>query len=309
MTARARLVTAALACLLPLGGCGDRSADESTARGSSGGSAGGADSRSGSVPGTSIPDDFPLSTGMGAPQDSIPTARTGTGLRDLELCGSSPLRGLGIRDRMVADDSGGEAADTRELVLLGSPDEAVAVAQELADLASTCEPAASSGRQVVQTRTEVVGSPFAPPPATTLVQTYVVDGAPGTGATVVHVVPVGAALLVASTYGGWTRAESPQAVHRTVEPLRETVSALGVFADGSIDPAAEPTEPTGAPTGSPDVSGPGSSVLEVTRVGAARGLVQTYGEGSLASLDERADAATRTTGKNPAMCVFTKTGC
>ena len=56
--------------------------------------------------------------------------------------------------------------------------------------------------------------------------------------------------------------------------------------------------------------GLGSSVLQVTRVGSARLLVSTYGEGSLASLDGQADEVT-TTSENilPAMCVFTKTGC
>ena len=56
--------------------------------------------------------------------------------------------------------------------------------------------------------------------------------------------------------------------------------------------------------------GLGSSVFQVTRVGTARLMVQTYGEGSLASLDEQADGVTATTGTIvPAMCVFTKTGC
>ena len=55
----------------------------------------------------------------------------------------------------------------------------------------------------METLTEVRESPFGPAPATTLVQTYTFDGEPGDGATVVHVVPVGAALLVTSTYGQW----------------------------------------------------------------------------------------------------------
>ena len=50
--------------------------------------------------------------------------------------------------------------------------------------------------------------------------------------------------------------------------------------------------------------------FQVTRVGSARLMVQTYGEGSLAWLDEQADGVTGTTEKIvPAMCVFTKTGC
>ncbi len=56
--------------------------------------------------------------------------------------------------------------------------------------------------------------------------------------------------------------------------------------------------------------GLGSSVFQATRVGSARLMVSTYGEGSLASLDEQADQVTGTTGKIvPAMCVFTNTGC
>lgn len=56
--------------------------------------------------------------------------------------------------------------------------------------------------------------------------------------------------------------------------------------------------------------GLGSSVFQVTRVGSARLMVHTYGEGSLESLPDQADDVTRTTEKIlPAMCVFTKTGC
>ena len=57
-------------------------------------------------------------------------------------------------------------------------------------------------------------------------------------------------------------------------------------------------------------TGLGSSVFQVTRVGSARLMVQTYGEGSLAWLDEQADGVTGTTEQIvPAMCVFTRTGC
>jgi hypothetical protein len=362
---------------------------------------------------------------MGGPQDTIPTARTGTGLRDLELCGTSPLRGLGIRDRMVADNSGGESAHTRELVLLGNPDETRTVAEAFADLASDCDKPDTRGG--METTTEVVASPFRPEPATTLVQTYTVDGEPGTGVTVVHVVPVGAALLVTSIYGQWPRDEAQEAVDQTVEPLRQTVAALAMFDDGSTptdEPSAEPgaepppgvTVPGDFPLGAgmvedggdfevtapssdaegrgavemcgrevwpsagsahnvtrlvttalgPEyadrrellvhgdaeqaveamatirsavaqcresgnrvwtvldretgydtvtvgltyIDGLGSSIFQVTRVGSARLMVQTYGEGSLASLEGQADEVTGTTKKIlPAMCVFTKTGC
>ncbi|MCY4725266.1 hypothetical protein NYO98_03170 [Nocardioides sp. STR2] len=467
MRHRARLVTAALACTLALSaGCGDRSPDEPATGGSSATSA-----TDGAGTGTAIPDDFPLSSGMGAPADTVPTSRSGTGLRDLELCGTSPLRGLGTRDRMVADASGGESADTRELLVLGAPDDARRLADRLAGLVSDCtEPDASRD---METRTEVLASPFGPGPATTLLQTYSFDGEPGTGATILHVVPVGAAVLVTSTYGHWTRQRARDAVEASVAPLRETVDALAVFGEAptsaptpsetptespSETPTATPTEtssgspsetptesptvspgspspsaPASSPTSSPstpptaparipsdfplgvglpedggddDVTAPtddvamdpvemcgrdvwpaagaagtrhlysavlgpeyydgrelvvhadadaavaamsgvrraardcrrsanqvwtvlardtgydtvtlgltyddglGSSVYQVTRVGSARLMVQTYGEGTLASLDRQADEVTATTNQIvQAMCAFTKTGC
>ena len=218
MRHRARLVTAALACTLALAaGCGDQSAGGPTTGGSSDGSV--ASASDGTSPGTAIPDDFPLSSGMGGPADTVPTSRSGTGLRDLELCGTSPLRGLGTRDRMVADNSGGESADTRELLVLGAPDDARRLADRLAGLVADCaEPDASRD---METRTEVLASPFGPGPATTLLQTYSFDGEPGTGATIVHVVPVGAALLVTSTYGQWTRERARDAVDATVGAAAE----------------------------------------------------------------------------------------
>jgi hypothetical protein len=420
---RPKLPTVALACVLALAGCGDRASDgaaaseERTSLPSTPG------------PGTEIPDDFPLSAGMGGPRDDIATSRTGTGLRDLELCGTSPLRDLGTRDRMVADNSGGESANTRELVLLGNPDEAALVARAFADLVTGCaEPGASGGMETV---TEVRESPFGARPAATLLQTYTFDGEPGTGATVIHVVPVGAALLVTSTYGQWSEDDLEQALDATRGPLQGTVDALAMFADGSTpSPGAESEEPEEPAATSPGVreipgdlplaaglpedggdfevaapspdgegmgevemcgrvvwplggtaggtrrlvtgaTGPeyfdgrellvhsdaeaadnamaavrraarecrssgnqvwtvldrdtghetvtmgltyadglGSSVFQVTRVGQARLMVSTYGEGSLASLDAQADEVTETTGKIVrAMCVFTKTGC
>lgn len=231
--ARLRTVgpTVALACALVLAGCGDRPSDGTT----------GTQEPATPEPGTEIPDDFPLSTGMGGPEDVIATSRTGTGLRDLELCGTSPLRGLGAtRDRMVADNSGGESADTRELVLLGNPDEAAGVARAFSDLVAGCaEPDVSGG---VETVTQVRGSPFGASPATTLVQTYAVDGEPGTGATVIHVVPVGAALLVTSTYFAVGSSPSPApeygegslaSLHAQADEVTETtgkiVRAMCVF--------------------------------------------------------------------------------
>ncbi len=429
MRHRARLLTAALACTLALVGCGtEPSADDASGAGadaSDGSTEAAGEPEASATVSTEIPDDFPLASGMGGPQDAIGTSRSGTGLRDLTLCKTSPLRGLGLRDRMVADNSGGESANTRELVLMGSADEAALVARSIADLPQSCSAPDTSGG--VETVTEVRESPFGPGPAATLVQTYTFDGEPGTGATVIHVVPTGAALLVTSTYGQWSLDDLEEGVASTVEPLRETVAAMEQFDDGST-PTQEPTEePTQEPTavteiprdfplalglpeddGETTVSEPsadgdgmgevemcgqvvwpgagttgatrrlvtgavgpeyfdgrelvvhaeadeavaamevfrraaqdcrtvrnqvwtvldrdtgydtvtvgltysdglGSSVFQVSRVGAARLMVSTYGEGSLASLDAQADAVTGTTEKLvPAMCVFTKTGC
>ena len=421
MRTRPALAYAALACALALAGCGEPVLEDASTVGT--------DARAAAAGrGTAIPDDFPLSAGMGGPQDVIATSRTGTGLRDLALCGTSPLRGLGLRDRMIADNSGGESANTRELVLLGDAESATLVAQAFADLPSDCDnPARSDG---TATLTEVRESPFGPSPATTLLQTYTFDGRPGDGATVIHVVPVGAAVLVTSTYGQWTRDDLAEAVASTVDPLRATVAAMDAFAVDDA-PSPEPTPATAPATGSPaavtavpddfplavgladddgdttlsppsadgegmgeiamcgrevwpldgtaggtrrlvtGAEGPeyfdgrelvvhadeevaanamavlrqaaqdcrtsgnqvwtvldedtghdtvtvgltysdglGSSVFQVTRVGSARLMVSTYGEGSLAGLDEQAAGVTATTEKIvPAMCVFMKTGC
>ncbi|RYC11182.1 hypothetical protein [Nocardioides zhouii] len=428
MRHRARLFAATLTCAVALVGCGGQPSDLATSGdGAADDTVSDATTEQSDGPAeveptgaTTIPDDFPLSSGMGGPDDAIATSRTGTGLRDLTLCGTSPLRGLGTRDRMVADNSGGEALDSRELLILGSPDEAAKVAQSFADLTSRCD--LTIVKDGVQTTTEVRESPFGSHPATLLVQTYAVDGESVPGAIVIHVVPVGAALLATRTYGEWEDVE--QGIADTVALTRDTVSAMALF-DRAASPGATPTAgPAGVVTPVPDdfplavglpeddgeteVSPPspdgdgigvvemcgrevwplggtaggsrrlvtgalgpeyfdgrelivhadaevasnvmavlrgaagdcrsvdhqvwtvldrdtgydtvtvgltydnslGSSVFQVTRVGAARLMVQTYGEGSLASLDEQADGVTETTGKIvPAMCVFTKTGC
>jgi hypothetical protein len=419
MRSSGRRLAAALACTLALAACGSEPSDDATSRmdRADGTSAQGTPPPE---PATGIPDDFPLSSGMGGATDAIPTSRSGTGLRSLELCGTSPLRGLGTRDRMVADNSGGEALDTRELVLLGSPDAASLVAQAFSDLPNECDLRSTSDG--METTTEVRESTFGAAPAADLVQGYVFDGEPGPGHLIVHVVPVGAALLVTQTYGEWP--DVSEGIARTADAVAEVVDAMAVFADPETTTTAPGTAPPQASTEIPDdfplaaglpqddgetevsppsqdgdgmgevdmcgtvvwpvldtpggttrllasASGPewfdgrelvvhatptlaarameamrvaaatcrsadhqvwtalepdtgldtvtmgltydnglGSSVFQVTRVGSARLMVSTYGEGSLASLEEQAHAVTGTTEKIvPAMCVFTKTGC
>ncbi len=271
----------------------------------------------------------------------------------------------------------------------------------------------------METTTEVRASTFGRAPAAVLVQGYVFDREPGPGHLVVHVVPIGAALLVTQTYGEWTDVSDGTA--QTAGPLADVVEAMAVFADAdsetSPSPASGPAPiPDDFPLGvglpeddgetkvSPPSSdgmsmgpvelcgqevwpllgtsgaghrlvtsalgpeyhdgrelivdadaeaatramavlrsavetcrtdgnrvwtvldhdtghdtvtigltyarGLGSSVFQVTRVGSARVIVETYGEGSLASLDGQADGVTGTTEQIvPAMCVFTRTGC
>lgn len=409
MRSSARRLTAALACTLALAACGSQPSGDASARGDT--------SRTIPAPATGISDDFPLSAGMGGPEDAIPTSRTGTGLRSLELCGSSPLRGLGTRDRLVADNSGGEALNTRELVLLGSADAAADLAQSLADLSSEC--ASTPLPDGWELTTEVRRSPFGEAPDAVLVQRYLLDGESMPGVRIVHVVHDGAALLVTWTYGEWD--DVADGVRQTTEPLRQTVAAMAVFGEGAgsspepaplaltpipadfplavglpepdgetmvdvpsadgdgigvVEMCGQEVWPLGGTAGGSrrlvtDAHGPewldarelvvhadaevasnvmaalrqaarecrtndhevwtvlgrdtgydtvtvgltydrglGSSVFQVTRVGSARLMVQTYGEGSLASLDEQADGVTGTTEQIlPAMCVFTKTGC
>lgn len=256
MRFRPELATAALACALALTGCGADSSPDAA----SGDGATPADRSPTAAPdpdGTTatsaeIPADFPLSVGMGGPEDTIPTSRSGTGLRDLELCGTAPLRGLATRDRMIADNSGGESANTRELVLLGSADEAAQVAQAFTDLPSGCATSDVTGD--TETLTEVRRSPFGPGPAVTLVRTYTFDGRPGPGTTVVHVVPVGAALLVASTYGQWPGDALEQGVAETVAAARQTVRALAMFDDGG--PSSGPATTSQRESVGPDRSSP-----------------------------------------------------
>ena len=188
---------------------------------------------------------------MGGPDDDIATSRTGTGLRDLTLCGTAPLRGLGTRDRMVADNSGGESANTRELVLLGNPDEASLVAEAFADLPSACQARRSAATWRPAPRCASRRSVLPLPPRSCRPTRS--TASPVTVATVIHVVPVGAALLVTSTYGQWTDATLEDGVAETVDAVRQTVAALAKFDDGS-SPSSEPgPEPSESATTSADV--------------------------------------------------------
>lgn len=248
MRFRSALPTLAVGMALVLAGCGDQpsdgtqgSADEPTSSPNASPSDPGSTAAA-----TEIPDDFPLTRGMG---DDVPASRTGTGLRDITLCGVSPLRGLGIRDRLTADNSGGESANTRELVLLGNPDEPQLVAQAFSDLVLDCDEPDVQGDMT--TTTEVRESPYGPSPAATLLQTYDFGGEPGTGATIIQVVPVGSALLVSSTYADWTGVDPEAVVADRVDALSGAVEAMAIFSDGTSPVPSPTTSPTESATSQP----------------------------------------------------------
>ena len=236
MTSPRLLATTALLAAVALAGCAERTA---------GGAVGSASSRTAApteaasttdsaspapsasaAPATEIPADFPLSAGMGAEEDRRwIVSDGGPGVADLELCGGQPLAALDVVDRLVADNSGGEAADTRDLVLLASADGATEVADTVAALARSCPEQQSAGATIT---TAVQPSPLAAAPTVTLVRSYASDGEAWPGTTVHHVVTSGNAVLVTSTYGEWTDVE--QGVAETARSLAPVVEALALLA-------------------------------------------------------------------------------
>ena len=236
--ARGLVLLAMLAMLVGLAGCGradsSPSADPSTAD---------------PAPPTAttsleqIPDDFPLGAGMGDPVDDLQRGLTG-----LTVCGTAPLAALEPRDRMVADNSGGEAADTRDLFLLADGSDAAAVAESFARHARSCTSSPLPGQPGGEVLTEVRPSPLAGDPAVVLVQTYTFDGRPGTGVTVTHVVPAGQAVLVSSTYRDSDAAGADRLVDASVAALTDTVAALRALVGAEETGSTPSTTPTAATT-------------------------------------------------------------
>ena len=246
MTSRRLLPTTVLLAALALAGCGERTGDAADAAAAGSASSPTASPTASSTasptasptasgaPATEIPDDFPLAAGMGAEEDHAWFLSTdGPGVVDLELCGERPLAALVARDRLVADNSGGEAANTRDLVLLASADEATEVAGTVAALASSCPEQQNAGTTITTT----VGPSPASATAATLVRSYASEGEAWPGTTVHHVVTSGNALLVTSTYGEWTDVE--RGVAETARSLAPVVEALDLLADPEAEPSAD----------------------------------------------------------------------
>ena len=121
-------------------------------------------------------------------------------MRALDFCGRKPLRGLKPTDRVAAEVSAEESANTRDLMLFADAARPAAVLTDIREAASAC-PAEGTGpgsRLLTEVRESSLGSP-----ALTVLHTYEQGGEVGIGAEIVEVVQVGRALLVTSTYAEW----------------------------------------------------------------------------------------------------------
>lgn len=175
-----------------------------------------------------IPDDFPLTLAMASQEhDDIAVSRKTIGMRALSFCGRKPLRGLKPVDRLAAELSGQESANTRDLMLFTDSARPAAVLADIREAASAC-PAEETGpgsRLLTEVRESSLGSP-----ALTVLHTYEQGGVVGIGAEIVEVVQVGRALLVTSTYAEWDPATNlDEGVTDVEKQLTKTVAAMSAF--------------------------------------------------------------------------------
>ena len=186
-----------------------------------------------------IPDDFPLSDGMASEAyDDISISAQSVGMRALDFCGRQPLRGLALTDRLAAEASGDEYANTRDLMLFAEAGPPTAVLADIRAAATAC-PADATGpgsRLLTEVRDSSFGSR-----AATVLHTYEQDGDVGIGAEIIEVVQVDRALLVTSTYAEWDPATNlDEGIAEEAERLEETVAAMSLFADSSPGAARAP---------------------------------------------------------------------
>lgn len=238
-----------LVLALAAGGCGSGSAGPTTESvGSTASTAPPPPPPTTPGPATAVPGDFPLTEGM-PPNDSgeeIAVGPRGVGMRMLDFCGTRPLRGLDVADRVTAAASGPEYSSTRDLMVFADARRASAVAAQVLDAARGC-PVEGSGPGS-ELLTEVRASD-AGPGAATVVHTYANGGRVGVGAEIIEVVPVGTALLVTSAYAEWSPGPVlDDGIAQGRQALAPVLEAMRAF--GEATPSASPSPvPAGFPLG------------------------------------------------------------
>ena len=159
--------------------------------------------------------------------DDISVSQKTIGMRALNFCGRKPLRGLKPIDRVAAEVSAEESANTRDLMLFADAERPAAVVTDIREAASACRPRrlGPGSRLLTEVRESSLGSP-----ALTVLHTFEQAGEVGIGAEIVEVVQVGRALLVTSTYAGWDPATNlDEGVIDVEKQLRKTVAAMSAF--------------------------------------------------------------------------------
>lgn len=199
---------------------------------------------------TNIPRDLPLGLGMTRDED-VPGLATSDepGISEFRFCGSDPFADTSPTDVRSVDHSGGEAADTRDLRVFATVEEARALAESIRTLAESCP--VQDTEAIARTHNEVRPSTLAGAPSLVVVQTWSTDGEVGPDVTVSHVVQAGNAVLVTQTYAQAPGPALEDFVDDTTTELGRTVAAMSVFDDGTTpSPAPEAESPA---TASPEI--------------------------------------------------------
>lgn len=205
-----------------------------------------------------IPDDFPLSDGMASEAyDDISVSPQSVGMRALDFCGRKPLRGLTLTDRLAAEASGSEYANTRDLMIFAETGPPTAVLADIRAAAAACsaDPTGPGSRLLTEVRDSSFGSA-----AATVIHTYEQDGDVGIGAEIIEVVQVDRALLVTSAYAEWDPAtDLDEGISEEAGRLEETVAAMSIFevaGPGAARAPALAVTPTPIPDDFPLGAGP-----------------------------------------------------
>lgn len=172
---------------------------------------------------TEIPEDFPLADGMGDAEVTDSAA-----MERLDLCGSTPLEDVEPRDVRSARVEGGDTSDTRTLYLLADQDAVRETYEIVLDAASDCS--ITSAEDPDSADSDVT---FRPVSAGWTGVTITKDFARGQVTTepaveVIHVVTVGDAVLVTSTFGSWA-GDLDTGIADTRDAVSPVVEAMDVF--------------------------------------------------------------------------------